>query len=57
MGYSYTLQIRGFQYNHWNPLIFFIAKNLPYFLNSFFKILPVALMGNDGKNSIWRGYL
>lgn len=25
---------------------------LPYFLSSFFKILPVALMGKAGKNSM-----
>ncbi len=28
-----------------------------YFRNSFFKILPVALIGRASKNSIWRGYL
>lgn len=28
-----------------------------YFRNSFFKILPVALMGKAAKNSTWRGYL
>ena len=34
-----------------------ILKNHFYFLNSFFNILPVALMGSADIDWMWRGYL